>query len=99
MWQQGFYTRPTAVNGGFVKDRVCNRCGTRYTPPTPAWAALVFILLGIFFLGGSIGSFFFADDGRIIPRVIGIAIGASAIGLGFRSLANPSNPNQSNPKS
>ncbi len=30
----------------FTLDRVCKACGTRYTPPTPAWAAVLFILIG-----------------------------------------------------
>ena len=29
----------------FTDDRKCAACGTRYTPPTPAWAAVAFILL------------------------------------------------------
>jgi hypothetical protein len=41
------YTRrkpKTAV--AFSDDRVCNLCQERYTPPTPVWAAVVFILIG-----------------------------------------------------
>jgi len=26
---------------------VCKPCGTRYTPPTLAWAAVLFILIGL----------------------------------------------------
>jgi hypothetical protein len=74
----------------FTKDRVCNRCHTRYTPPTPLWAAFVFILLGILFLGGSLGSFLMQDDSRIFPRIIGIVIGFSSLGLGIKSLTKPS---------
>jgi predicted RNA-binding Zn-ribbon protein involved in translation (DUF1610 family) len=36
----------------FTDDRQCNQCGTRYTPPTPTWAAVVFIVVG-FLLSGS----------------------------------------------
>lgn len=35
----------------FANDRICTACNTRYTPPTPTWAAIVFILVGIV-LGG-----------------------------------------------
>jgi uncharacterized protein (DUF983 family) len=31
----------------FADDRMCKSCGTRYTPPTPLWAAVVFIVVGI----------------------------------------------------
>ena len=31
----------------FTYDRKCTACDTRYTPPTPLWAAVVFIVLGI----------------------------------------------------
>src|SRR5262249_52993356 len=31
----------------FTDDRVCRPCGTRYTPPTPAWARVVFAVLGV----------------------------------------------------
>jgi hypothetical protein len=30
----------------FTDDRVCKSCGTRYTPPTPLWAAALFIVIG-----------------------------------------------------
>jgi hypothetical protein len=35
----------------FISDRVCKACGTRYTPPTPAWAGVVFILAGLLLAG------------------------------------------------
>jgi hypothetical protein len=31
----------------YVRDRKCLECQTEYTPPTPLWAALVFIILGV----------------------------------------------------
>jgi hypothetical protein len=31
----------------FTSDRVCRACSTRYTPPTPAWARVVFGLFGL----------------------------------------------------
>src|SRR5262249_8664775 len=35
----------------FRSDRVCRECGTRYTPPTPTWAARLFCEIG---LGGPV---------------------------------------------
>jgi hypothetical protein len=34
----------------FTDDRVCKGCGTRYTPPTPLWAAALFIIIGVIIL-------------------------------------------------
>jgi hypothetical protein len=31
----------------FTKDRVCSDCQIQYTPPTPLWAAIVFIVAGL----------------------------------------------------
>ena len=31
----------------FVQDRVCKSCNARYTPPTPTWAAILFIVAGL----------------------------------------------------
>lgn len=31
----------------FSSDRKCTGCATVYTPPTPVWAALVFLLIGL----------------------------------------------------
>jgi hypothetical protein len=38
----------------FVNDRVCKSCGQRYVPPTPGWAAVVFMLIGLLILGSGI---------------------------------------------
>ena len=35
----------------FVMDRVCLDCGARYSPPTPTWAAVVFVTAGILLAG------------------------------------------------
>jgi hypothetical protein len=43
--------RPPETYIAFVSDRVCKVCQTRYTPPTPAWAAIIFILVGMLFVG------------------------------------------------
>jgi hypothetical protein len=34
----------------FADDRVCKTCGTRYTPPTPLWAAVLFFAIGVLIL-------------------------------------------------
>jgi len=48
--QCGGTSYDTKAPGGFMPaftmDRICKACGTRYTPPTPAWAAIVFIVIG-----------------------------------------------------
>ena len=31
----------------FASDRVCKVCLTRYSPPTPTWAAILFLLSGL----------------------------------------------------
>ena len=47
----------TKAPGGFMPaftmDRICKACGTRYTPPTPAWAGIVFIVIGLLLAGFS----------------------------------------------
>jgi hypothetical protein len=35
----------------FTWDRACKSCGTRYTPPTPTWAAVVFLVIGFLLAG------------------------------------------------
>ena len=35
----------------FVNDRVCLECDTRYSPPTPPWAAVVFVVAGALLAG------------------------------------------------
>ena len=42
----------------FADDRRCRECGMRYTPPTPAWAAVLFIAVGGFILVAYLGLIF-----------------------------------------
>jgi hypothetical protein len=42
--------RPEKGRIAFTDDRKCQTCGTRYTPPTPTWAAVLFIACGGFLL-------------------------------------------------
>ncbi len=76
----------------FTADRVCNACGTRYSPPTPRWAGIVFILagsplvgLGLFgfvqlFVNGLIGL-----PGFLFEGLLGL-LGLLAVVHGVRSL-------------
>jgi len=41
----------------FTDDRKCNECGARYTPPTPAWAAVVFVVVGCLLSGAGVFMF------------------------------------------
>ena len=82
----------------FTDDRVCNRCQARYTPPTPVWAGIVFILIGTVLVAPSAflhitaflwprGSFVSGFSGGCAtagPALIGI----TAIVHGVRSLVN-----------
>src|SRR5258707_12385687 len=36
-----------ATKVAFTDDRVCKACGTRYTLPTPRWASILFVIIGI----------------------------------------------------
>jgi hypothetical protein len=38
----------------FTSDRICDKCGIRYVPPTPRWAAIAFIVIGLLFVVGSL---------------------------------------------
>lgn len=35
-------------------DRLCLKCGTRYTPPTPTWIKLSLLLMGLVFAGPTV---------------------------------------------
>jgi hypothetical protein len=83
----------------FTDDRVCLSCQTRYTPPTPAWAGIVFLGIGgALFLAGLTGLILtsVALLGRGHTDPIGMALGGglAVLGLlvvrhGFRSLLKP----------
>jgi hypothetical protein len=89
--------RPKAAVS-FASDRICRACGTRYTPPTPAWAGVVFVLAGLpmaFYglLGVFLGVFFGGTPekggpfGLLIFLVLALA-GIIAIVHGVRSFIN-----------
>lgn len=48
------FKRVKARSLAFTDDRVCKACGTRYTPPTPAWGRALFVVVGLGLLVGSI---------------------------------------------
>jgi hypothetical protein len=77
----------------FTFDRVCDSCGTRYSPPTPAWAGVVFILVGIPPAGfGLVDGVLGALHGSLCPIVFDVLIfllGAAAIVHGIRCLVTP----------
>ena len=80
----------------FAHDRVCNSCGTRYTPPTPIWAALIFLAAGLLLAGfGGVSVFVRAASENPLQVPAGLCeaflgvLGVLAIIQGIRSLARP----------
>jgi hypothetical protein len=76
----------------FVSDRVCRSCNTRYTPPTPVWAGILFLLAGLTlpFLGLALTSLLvhpFSIAGLVCEGVIA-ALGVAAFVGGIRELVN-----------
>jgi hypothetical protein len=81
----------------FANDRVCLECDTRYTPPTPLWAALAFLavgaVLGLAGLAGvTIALVLLVLRGHFDPFFLGLgaalaALGGAALWHGTRSLA------------
>jgi len=85
----------------FTDDRECAACGARYTPPTPVWAAVVFILLGVLITGVGVTGvgvdLFFAERGPVRALHLGIGAVITGIGLacamfGIRSLSSQAAP-------
>ncbi len=80
----------------FTADRVCTACQTRYTPPTPTWAGVVFIFVGLFLTGvgfvGVLVQLLRPDGASLVGSIcegfIGV-IGVLAILHGVRSLIKP----------
>ena len=82
----------------FSDDHVCLSCETRYSPPTPLWAGVVFALGGaIVFVAGA--AFVVVDlvallNGRADPIGLAISVGLLALGVaagvhGVRALFFP----------
>jgi hypothetical protein len=66
----------------FKYDRVCNRCGAAYSPPTPLWASIAFIVAGIMLTGYAPLALLLGSpcDGLLIVP------GMMAIGQGLRGI-------------
>jgi hypothetical protein len=82
----------------FTWDRVCTECGTRHTPPTPLWAAFVFLVAGLLLTGfGGVALLMrttsgdpnpVAIPGMLCEGFLGV-IGLLALIHGIRSLVRP----------
>jgi predicted RNA-binding Zn-ribbon protein involved in translation (DUF1610 family) len=77
----------------FALDRVCLACETRYTPPTPIWAAAIMIFAGLaLIVVALVGGFFSVMAVDIIALALEAFVGllgALALGHGIRSLVWP----------
>jgi hypothetical protein len=80
----------------FAGDRVCAGCGTRYTPPTPVWGAVLLVLAGLPLAAfGLLAVLLWLNDGNPmrIPAVACEAfvgfLGVLAVGQGVRALLRP----------
>ena len=88
----------TEATIAFASDRVCKSCQTRYTPPTPVWAAIVFIgigflliLVGTIFAPLAISSFFFKHDplaslGQSLRLIAIASVGILCLVFGVKAL-------------
>jgi len=63
----------------FAYDRVCNACGTRYSPPTPLWGALLIMAIGVIIGGVGITGFFFGFT-EVSPRMLMRSVVPTIIG-------------------
>ena len=79
----------------FVSDRVCRACNTRYTPPTPVWAAVLFIVIGAIILlvniaavwvGFVMGGDFWLALRTYVFLLLTLATGAGCVVYGLRRL-------------
>jgi hypothetical protein len=71
----------------FADDRVCTDCDTRYCPPTPRWAGLLFLLIGvILFAAGALGIVAgLLTLGRGRPDPVGMVASVGALLVGCAS--------------
>lgn len=69
------------VRVAFAADRICNWCSTRYAPPTPIWARVIFAVIGLlaFLAAAGLGvAALLSSD----PGVGSTALAAFAISIG-----------------
>jgi len=79
----------------FVFDRVCSDCNTRYSPPTPTCASIVFLLVGLALtmmgLLSVIGALFLGNPtGLVCWGPLGV-VGLLAAIFGIKSLIDSAN--------
>ena len=69
----------------FADDRICEACEVRYTPPTPLWGRIVFVILGIpALIGGATLAWMSATQDPISGKGMGGGLViAGVIGIGF----------------
>jgi len=75
------WKRARAKTGvAFASDRICRACGTRYTPPTPSWARLVFALAGLLLALVGLFLIWVGREGKgegmvlgLLPAIMGIS--------------------------
>jgi hypothetical protein len=80
----------------FRWDRLCRSCDTRYTPPTPVWAAVMFIFIGLLFIGifgleiliPLAAGRMISPPGMVCSGFLAI-LGILSIVHGYRSLSDP----------
>ncbi len=80
----------------FIDDRKCAECGDCYTPPTPRWAAVCFIVVGVFLIAPlplGIGIDLLSGRGASLPgwACYGLlaTLGVASVGHGVRNLGEP----------
>lgn len=81
----GEFVRMPAISFvAFSKDYVCRRCVTRFPAPTPRWAAILFIAIGVpMALIGSRILFFSLSDLDTFAILIGGSIASAGIRIGW----------------
>src|SRR5579885_9020 len=69
----------------FTDDRICESCGTRYAPPTPRWAGVVFVLIGVILWLTGMATVLVCLSSLLrggTPGVIDMVLGAGLVVLG-----------------
>jgi len=90
-WGCTEYSNAKDQEGAYIVlyDRICTRCGVRYTPPIPRWLCVTLVPLGVVIAAAGVGSWFLFQEmelgsmGNVIPVLIVVAgVAFSAIGIG-----------------